>query len=99
MLVAARVLGLLAGAWWTFFGLACGSEQGVVGALVHALPGLLILATSWLSWHHPIVAGVLFVVEAMAVVAFLSRHPFVMMTMVLPLVTAGVLAIVAALKR
>ena len=95
---AARALALAWGGWWTFFGLASGSGEGLspLGVLVHTLvPGGLFLATALLVWRWERPGAVLLLLEALlaAVYAGLAHRwfMFLLLTLALPPFIAGLL--------
>jgi hypothetical protein len=102
--IAAGILVLLWGGWWTFFGAACAvsEDAGLWGTLLHAsLPGLVFLVSVALVWRWEGIAGIVLIIEGAAVsVAYpiltYDRFPvatifFVLATMALPPLIAGAL--------
>ena len=100
----ARILALIWAGWWTFFGLASGLAEGVspAGVLAHAaLPGLAFLAGAAVAWRWETVGVVLLILEGLSVlVAYpimtcahfpLATIVFVLLTMALPPIAAGLL--------
>ena len=102
--IAAGILVLLWGGWWTFFGAACAVSEkaGLWGALLHAsLPGLIFLVSAAIVWRWEGIAGIVLIIEgAVVAVAYpiltYGRFPaatifFVLATMALPPLVAGAL--------
>lgn len=100
----ARVLALLWGGWWTFFGIASAfaEDLDLIGILIHtSVPGLIFLASAALAWRWEAIGGVILLIEAAIVcvgypVLVAGRFPlstitFVLLTMGLPPLAAGVL--------
>ena len=107
MLGIARTLALLWGAWWTFFGVASAFGEGLnaVGILVHtSVPGLIFLGSAAIAWRWEMAGGILLLLEGLVVcggypLLTWSRFPtatiaFVLLTMGLPPLAAGVLFLV-----
>ncbi len=90
------------GLFWTCFGLACGAENGLLGALFHAaVPGFMMLAVAWLGWHQPAAGGGLAAALAIAAWLFFNRttNGFVLGLMIVPLLAAGGVMLWAGLTR
>lgn len=88
----ADVLLIFSGLVWTVFGILCGLEHGLPGALLHAaVPGLMILAVAWLAWHQPVWGGGLAVALGIGSWLFFGRttNGFVLSLMQLPLLLGG----------
>lgn len=95
-------------AFWLWFGLACGAEDGPLAALVHAAPFLTFALAAWLAWRWPkggpwalVVIGV-----AVAVVYPLTMgrgRPdwtlFIWLTMAWPPILAGILILTGQPER
>jgi len=103
----ARVLSLLCGAWWTFFGVASGLAEGLdpVGILIHAaVPGLILLISALIAWRWERVGGALLALEGLVVLVgypllVRGRFPistvvFMLLTMAAPLLIPGLLFLV-----
>jgi len=111
MRYAARTLALLWAGWWVFFGLASGLGEGLspVGILIHtALPGLVFLVSVALAWRWETVGGVVLILEGVFVlIAYpvmtydhfpLATIIFVLLTMALPPLAAGLLLLISGQK-
>jgi hypothetical protein len=98
----ARIVALLWGGWWTFFGLASGIGEKLkaTGILIHATaPGLVFLVSALVAWRWPLAGGIVLLLEGVAVtiaypLAFGSRFAvrtvlFVLATMAIPPLVAG----------
>jgi len=89
-------------AWWTFFGLASGLGEGggISATLLHtAVPGGLFAALCLVAWRYERAGGVLLVLAGiLSAVAFRVRLTqeawFLLLTLVLPPVVAGVLLLI-----
>jgi hypothetical protein len=105
--IIALVLALLWALWWTFFGFASGVGEGLslVGVFVHAaLPGGVMLISVAVAWLWRLVGGVLLVVEGIIVLVGypimvsnrfgLRTIVFVLLTMALPPLLAGILLLI-----
>ncbi len=104
MRLIARSLAVAWGGFWVWFGLASGISEGIgfMGTLIHtAMPGLILLASAFFAWRWERTGGALLVVEGLIITAayplsFGPRFPlatviFVLLTMALPPIAAGVL--------
>jgi hypothetical protein len=98
-----RILALLWALLWVFFGAASGFAEGggLSGMFVHtAMPGLLFLISALVAFKWEFLGGILLMLEGLAV---LIRYPFmargfalptvvfVLLTMALPPIVAGIL--------
>jgi hypothetical protein len=103
----ARLLALAWGGWWTLFGLVSGIGEKLkpVWVLVHAtVPGSVFLASALVGWKWPVAGGIVLIAEGTAVaiaypLVFGPHSPlatvlFVLLTMALPPLIAGVVFIV-----
>lgn len=69
MRIFAKILALLWGAWWAFFGIACGISEGshVTAILLHGvLPGMVFLASALIALKWEKIGGVLLVLAGLA---------------------------------
>jgi hypothetical protein len=109
--IIALVLALLWAAWWIFFGLASGIGEGMSlgGILIHAaLPGGIMLISVAVAWMWKLVGGELLVLEGIIVLIGypimvsnrfgLRTIVFVMLTMALPPLLAGILLVTSRHK-
>jgi hypothetical protein len=105
--VTARALAIVWAGFWTWFGLASGISEGQrpLGVLLHTMvPGGLFLISALIAWRWSFAGGVLLLLEGLAtLVAYplmtQGRFPvqtiaFVLATMALPPLIAGVLLLV-----
>jgi len=93
---------IVSGLVWTVFGILCGLEHGLLGALLHAaVPGLLILAVAWLAWHQPVWGGALAIALGIGSWLFFGRttNGVVLSLMQLPLLLSGGVLLWAGLTR
>ena len=99
---AAHAILILWAGFWTWFGLASGIGEDLdpLGILMHTtLPGLLFVGITLLAWRWERVGGPTLIVVglALALIYPLSIggwrvfYPFILATMVLPPVVAGLL--------
>lgn len=86
----------LAGLFWTWFGIASGIAEGggIVGTLMHTLmPGLVLLAITYVAWRWPIVGGILLILMGGVFAVFFNQfnklNGFVLGLVVAPVVVAG----------
>jgi len=108
---AGRTAALLWALLWVFFGAASGFGEGesLGGIFLHTLmPGMVFLISALVAWKWEIFGGVLLVAEGLVV---LIRYPFmargfppatiafVLLTMALPPMLAGLLICFSARKR
>ncbi|MCD6359136.1 MAG: hypothetical protein J7L90_04195 [Dehalococcoidia bacterium] len=97
----ARVLSLVWGGWWLFFGLASGAGEGVKGLLLNtpnALPGLIFLITAVVAWRRERLAAIALMVEGAIVLIgypLMVREHGYLLTIVFVLLTMGVPPLVA----
>ena len=103
LLYSARVLAMLWAAFWTWFGLASGIAEGLspAGVLVHtAVPGLFFVLLLVVAWRWEALGGILLVLASLFMaVAYplvfrrmpLSTTIFVLLTMAVPPLLAGIL--------
>jgi len=87
---------LLAGLFWTWFGIASGIGEGggILGTFMHTLmPGLVMLGITYVAWRWPIVGGVLLIAMGGAFAVFFNQfnklNIFVLGLVVAPVVLAG----------
>jgi len=103
----ARIVALLWGGFWVWFGLASGIAEGAgfIGTIRHTLtPGLILLASALFAWKYEKIGGGLLIVEGLIIaiaypLLFGSRFPFstvffVLLTMAVPPLAAGILFVV-----
>jgi hypothetical protein len=104
MRYTARALVLTWAGWWMFFGLASGTGERLspLGVLLHAaVPGGIFLISALIAWRWEMPGAALLIVEGLIVCAgyplmVSGRFPlatilFVLLTMALPPVLAGLL--------
>jgi hypothetical protein len=90
--------------WWIFFGFSSGLAEGMTpsGVLLHAaLPGLIFLMTTIVAWRWEWLGGKLLVYEGLLILVIypaiavgsmsFSGIMFVILTMALPPLLAGIL--------
>jgi hypothetical protein len=89
---------LLAGLFWTWFGIASGIAEGggILGTFMHTLmPGLVLLGITYVAWRWPIVGGVLLIATGAAFSIFFNQYNklnvYVLGLVVAPVVVAGLL--------
>jgi hypothetical protein len=87
---------LLAGLFWTWFGIASGIAEGggILGTFMHTLmPGLVLLGITYVAWRWPIVGGVLLIAMGGAFAVFFNQfnklNIYVLGLVVAPVVVAG----------
>ncbi len=100
----AHALMILWTSWWIFFGFSSGLSEGMTpsGVLLHgALPGLIFLITTIIVWRWETFGGKLLLYEGVLILAIFpaiaagsisfSGILFVILTMALPPLLAGIL--------
>jgi hypothetical protein len=91
---------LLAGLFWTWFGIASGISEGagILGTFMHTLmPGLVLLGITYVAWRWPFVGGVLLIAMGGAFAVFFNQfnklNIYVLGLVVAPVVITGLLLI------
>jgi hypothetical protein len=101
MTVVARAIVLIWAGFWTFFCVASaiGEEEGLVGALMHQVPAVVMIVSAFLAWRWPRPAGALLVAEGLFVASGLWVRPSASLFAILglPPMVAGVLFLIAGL--
>jgi hypothetical protein len=89
---------LLAGLFWTWFGIASGIAEGggVLGTFMHTLmPGLVLLGITYVAWRWPLIGGVLLIAMGGAFAVFFNQfnklNIYVLGLVVAPVVVTGLL--------
>src|SRR5262249_44668508 len=99
-IVARAVIALWAG-YWTFFCIASaiGEREGWLGALMHQVPAVVMVASAVLAWRWPRPAGALLLAEGLFVASGLWVHPTALLFAMLglPPIVAGILFLIAGL--
>lgn len=97
-------LALAWGAWWAIFGVAAGIGEGlgVMGTIMHTVPGLVFFACAAVARRWNVVGGVLLMVVGVASLWFFGYLPHGVFTMagivlgVAPVVLGAVIALAGA---
>ncbi len=87
---------LLSGLFWTWFGIASGIAEGggIIGTFMHTLmPGLVLLAITYVAWRWPITGGVLLIAMGCVFAVFFNQFTklniYVLGLIVAPVTLAG----------
>jgi ABC-type uncharacterized transport system permease subunit len=109
--IGGLALALVWAGWWTFFGIASGigEKMSPAGVFAHAtLPGLIFCGSVAIAWWKESIGGIVLLLEGVvALIAYplmtyhnfpLSTIAFVILTMALPPLLAGLLLIVDGRK-
>jgi hypothetical protein len=107
LLWIARLLALLWGGFWIWYGVASGISEGVgvIGTLRYAaMPGLILLASALFAWKYARTGGFLLIIEGLIIaitypLIFGSRFPLmtvllVLLTMATPPILAGLMFLI-----
>ncbi|MEA4884004.1 MAG: hypothetical protein VB144_10205 [Clostridia bacterium] len=89
-------------AWWTLFGLVSGIGEGLglVGTVMHTVPGLVFMAAAAVGWKWNIAGGVVLAAVGLGALSFFGYLPSRILEPAglligLPPVVSGVMFIVA----
>ena len=93
---------ILWGGWWVFFNIASGiseiSELGPMGLVMHLIMPAVIIVTMLVVWYWELAGGILLIIEAVFALWFFDVRmditDFTMLSMVMPAMIAGFLAII-----